>query len=202
MPKVPLAIFPPVHCNWLSSTHRDSWRETWECLLLWLPPEFLHSEYDISNLLTDELSSWKQISIIYRSCFRDQVDQDDHINYQLLIIYQLLILEGLLMIVDKVWKLTNTVRVGLDARSSHSQRQSTFPDNVCSYCPPCHGVLHYENLTTCFFVCLFICIWIKKGENRGNKKVTLETHHVPSRQIIHTNRLIGWNHEKRWGKSS
>ncbi len=28
-----------------------------------------------------------------------------------------LILEGLLMIVDKVWKLTNTVRVGLDARS-------------------------------------------------------------------------------------
>ena len=52
------------------------------------------------------------------------------------------------MIVDKVWKLTNTVRVGLDARSSHAQRQSTFPDNVCSYCPPCHGVLHYENLTT------------------------------------------------------
>lgn len=50
------------------------------------------------------------------------------------------------MIVDKIWKLTNTVRVGLDARSSHSQRQSTFPDNVCSYCPPCHGVLHYENL--------------------------------------------------------
>ncbi len=43
------------------------------------------------------------------------------------------------MIVDKVWKLTNTVRVGLDARSSHEQRQSTFPDNVCSYCPPCHG---------------------------------------------------------------
>jgi hypothetical protein len=43
------------------------------------------------------------------------------------------------MIVDKVWKLTNTVRVGLDARSSHTQRQSTFPDNVCSYCPPCHS---------------------------------------------------------------
>ena len=43
------------------------------------------------------------------------------------------------MIVDNVWKLTNTVRVGLDARSSHAQRQSTFPDNVCSYCPPCHG---------------------------------------------------------------
>ena len=53
--------------------------------------------------------------------------------------------------VDKVWKLTNTVRVGLDARSSHAQRQSTFPDNVCSYCPPCHGVSHYENLTTFLF---------------------------------------------------
>ena len=49
----------------------------------------------------------------------------------------------MLMIVDKVWKLTNAVKVGLDARSSHTQRQSTFPDNVCSYCPPCHGVLHY-----------------------------------------------------------
>ena len=90
------------------------------------------------------------------------LDKDDLINYQLLIIYglllriftyqptvdktirdinQLLIEEGLLMIVDKVWKLTNTVRVGLDARSSHTQRQSTFPDNVYSYCPPvslCH----------------------------------------------------------------
>jgi hypothetical protein len=49
------------------------------------------------------------------------------------------------MIVDNVWKLTSTVRVGLDARSSHGKRQSTsttFPDNVCSYCPPCHGVSH------------------------------------------------------------
>ena len=44
------------------------------------------------------------------------------------------------MIVDNVWKSTNTVRVGLDVRSSHPQRQSTFPDNVCSYCPPCQGV--------------------------------------------------------------
>ena len=52
------------------------------------------------------------------------------------------------MIVDKVWKLTNTVRVGLDARSSHAQTQSTLPDTVCSHCPPCHGVFHYENLTT------------------------------------------------------
>jgi hypothetical protein len=58
------------------------------------------------------------------------------------------------MIVDKVWKLTNTIRVGLDARSSHTHRQSTFPDNVCSY-NPCHGVSHYENLTT-FFVFLEI----------------------------------------------
>ncbi len=41
----------------------------------------------------------------------------------------MLILEGLL--VDKVWKLTNTVRVGLDVRSSHAQTQSTFPDTVC-----------------------------------------------------------------------
>ena len=48
------------------------------------------------------------------------------------------------MIVDKVWKLTNTVRVGLDARSSHAQRQSSFPDNVCSCCPPCHGCKHLK----------------------------------------------------------
>ncbi len=32
------------------------------------------------------------------------------------------------MIVDKVWKLTNTVRIRLDPRSSHAQRQSIFPD--------------------------------------------------------------------------
>ncbi len=55
------------------------------------------------------------------------------------------------MIVDNVWKLTNTVRVGLDARSWHVQRQSTFPDNVWSYCPPCHGVSHCENWTTFLF---------------------------------------------------
>jgi hypothetical protein len=53
------------------------------------------------------------------------------------------------MIVDKVWKLTNTVRVGLDARSSHTQRQSTFPDNVYSYCPL---------VTVCYTmkICVFI----------------------------------------------
>ena len=72
----------------------------------------------------------------------------------MLLINQLLTLEGLLMIVDKVWKLTNTVRVGLDARSSHTQTQSTVPDTVCSYCPPCHGVLllHYEMTTFLFFL--------------------------------------------------
>ena len=56
-----------------------------------------------------------------------------------------------MIIVDKVWKLTNTVRVGLDRRSSHAQRQSSFPGNVCSHCPPCHVVSHYENLTTFLF---------------------------------------------------
>ena len=30
------------------------------------------------------------------------------------------------MIVDKIWKLTNVVRLGLAPRSSHSQRQATF----------------------------------------------------------------------------
>jgi hypothetical protein len=56
------------------------------------------------------------------------------------------------MIVDKVWKLTNTVRVGLDSHTQrHTQRQSTFPDNVYSYCSPCHGVSHYDNLTTFLF---------------------------------------------------
>ena len=43
------------------------------------------------------------------------------------------------MIVDKIWKLTNVVRVGavgLAPRSSYSRRQDAFPDNVCSYSPP------------------------------------------------------------------
>ena len=40
------------------------------------------------------------------------------------------------MIVDKIWKLTNTVRVTLAPRSSQSQRQTTFQDNVCSFPPP------------------------------------------------------------------
>jgi hypothetical protein len=48
-----------------------------------------------------------------------------------------------------------TVRVGLDPRSSHAQRQSTFPDNVCSYYPPCDVVSHHENLTTFLFFCKF-----------------------------------------------
>ncbi len=59
------------------------------------------------------------------------------------------------MIVDKIWKLTNAVRVGLAHRSSNSQKQVFFPDNVCSYCPPCHGVSHYENLTPFCFPWIF-----------------------------------------------
>ncbi len=51
-------------------------------------------------------------------------------------INQPLIEESLWMIVDKIWKLTNTVRVGLSPQSSHWQKQDTFPDNVCSYSPP------------------------------------------------------------------
>ena len=43
---------------------------------------------------------------------------------------QMLIEEGLWMIVDEVWKLTNTIRVELDPQSSHEQRQTTFQDNV------------------------------------------------------------------------
>ncbi len=50
--------------------------------------------------------------------------------------------------------MTNTVRVGLDVRSSHVQSQYTFPDNLCSYCPSCH-VVSYENLTTFFFLDFF-----------------------------------------------
>ncbi len=40
---------------------------------------------------------------------------------------QLLIAEIVWMIVDKIWKLTNVGRVGLAPRSSHSQKQPTFP---------------------------------------------------------------------------
>jgi hypothetical protein len=40
------------------------------------------------------------------------------------------------MIVDKVWKLTNTVRVGLDDRSSHSQEEwSDLTRRVRQYLP-------------------------------------------------------------------
>ena len=51
------------------------------------------------------------------------VDKDDLINYQILIIYQLLMRTSTNQpTVHKVWKLTNTTRVGLDVRSSHVQR--------------------------------------------------------------------------------
>ena len=46
----------------------------------------------------------------------------------------------------------------------HTQRQSTFPDNVCSYCPPCHGVSHYENLITFLFFCKFFSIPVQNEE--------------------------------------
>ena len=78
------------------------------------------------------------------------------------------------MIVDNVWKLTNTVRVGLDARSSHTQRQSTFPDNVCSYGPPCHGVSHYENWTTFLFFSEKNSIPRTKMVKRNDKRNTGE----------------------------
>jgi hypothetical protein len=74
------------------------------------------------------------------------------------------------MIVDKVWKLTNTVRVGLDDRSSYTQRQSTFPDNVCSYCPPCHGVSHNDENFVYFFVF--------RKKNYINSTVKLTTPHT------------------------
>jgi hypothetical protein len=89
----------------------------------------------------------------------------------------------MLMIVDKVWKLTNTVRVGLDARSSHAQRQSTFPDDV-SFSPPCHGVSHYENLTVFLFfwnlfahpyIFTFLCV-----SHTNTLEVLLNLlHHIP-----------------------
>jgi hypothetical protein len=51
---------------------------------------------------------------------------------------QLLIEEDLWMIVDKVWKSTNTGNLRLDPRSSHAQRKPNFlysRINVCSYSP-------------------------------------------------------------------
>jgi hypothetical protein len=95
------------------------------------------------------------------------VDKDNLINVQLVISYRLfiriltnqptvdktIVLSVDASLSDKIWKLTNTVRVGLAHRSSHSQRLSTFPDNVCSYFPlsRTHGVSHSANLTlSCF----------------------------------------------------
>ncbi len=119
------------------------------------------------------------------------------------------------MIVDKVWKWTNTVRVGLDARSSHSQRQSTFPDNVCSYCPPCHGVLHYTTLWKFdyFFVFLEIffpsvsCKMKKRNEktNTGEGSTvilgwTLETcaENFPCHQRMHVYNLYAKKSGRTW----
>ena len=54
------------------------------------------------------------------------------------------------MIVDKVWKLTNTVSVGVDPWSSHTHRQTTFPDECVFLLPPCHVVSYWK-----FDYCLF-----------------------------------------------
>ena len=60
-------------------------------------------------------------------------------------------------------------------RPSHAQTQSTFPDNVWSYCPPCHGVLHYENLTTFLFFWKFVFPPSCKMKKRNEKSNTVET---------------------------
>ena len=58
------------------------------------------------------------------------------------------------MIVDKIWKLTNVVRVRLDPPSSHSQwtTSQTFhfkvPDNVCSYSPPVRSPMSRSSRNT------------------------------------------------------
>jgi hypothetical protein len=62
------------------------------------------------------------------------------------------------MIVNKLWKLTNNVRVGLCPRSSHAQRQTTFPDKCVLLFPLCHVVSHCENLTTFCFSGIFFQI--------------------------------------------
>jgi hypothetical protein len=61
------------------------------------------------------------------------------------VINQLLIEEGLWMIVDKVWKITNTVSLRRVPRSSHTQRQTTFPDKCVLMFSPCHVVSDCEN---------------------------------------------------------
>ena len=72
------------------------------------------------------------------------------------------------MKVDKIWKLTNVVRVRLAPRYSHSQRQSTFLKcvNMCSYSPPCQGVSHMKKMTTfCFLRKVQFCFLCKSLEN-------------------------------------
>jgi hypothetical protein len=59
---------------------------------------------------------------------------------------------------NKVWKMTNTERVGLDPRSSHTQRQTTFPDECVLLFPPCHVVSHLKN-DWLLFVFLEIFFW-------------------------------------------
>ena len=85
------------------------------------------------------------------------------------------------MIVDKIWKLTNTVRVGLGPRSSHLQRQTTFPDDVYSYSPHvtvCHtmkiGLLFVFLEISCdprnnFLWGKFVCENKTGGKHRGTR---------------------------------
>jgi hypothetical protein len=91
-----------------------------------------------------------------RYCLGLLVDKDDLINYQLLTNYQLLIrtftyqptvdktirginqlltLEGLLMIVDKVWKLTNTGRVDW-MLGPHTHRDNPVSRIMCAPVAP------------------------------------------------------------------
>ena len=78
------------------------------------------------------------------------------------------------MIVDNVWKLTNTVRVVLDARSSHVQRQSSFPEKLVKLLnndPSCVTESDEGFLLT---KSVFISNWIKKRREPRVKNVTLK----------------------------
>ncbi len=81
------------------------------------------------------------------------------------------------MIVDKVWKLTNTVRVGLDARSSHA-RDNPLSRIMCARITPfvtvCYTTLHYENLTTFCFSGIFFSSVSCKMKKRNEKTNTGE----------------------------
>jgi hypothetical protein len=56
------------------------------------------------------------------------------------------------MIVDTIWKSTNVARVRLAPRSSQSQKQATFPDNVIFFF---ENLVHYNAEQTCTWMELF-----------------------------------------------